>query len=242
MTVSVLVPYSNIGGCQHREAARSYVLAHYAEHHPDWELVEGGSPDPWSKGAALADAASRAPGDVLVLADADSFTAPAVLEEAVALVGECGWVMPHWQVFRFNQRFTVQVLDGFPPRPGRTHRSPYPGVVGGGITVLTREAWGTVGGVDPRFHGWGGEDEAFGWALQTLIGPGVRLKGRLWHLWHPPEVKGPKRRGLPASEALAGRYRDARGNPDAMRALIEEVRSGSEPTDDVARDDYPART
>jgi hypothetical protein len=52
----------------------------------------------------------------------------------------------------------------------------------------------------------------------------VRLKGRLFHLWHQQEPIGASRRGCPESEALAGRYKDARGNPEQMRQLIDSAR------------------
>lgn len=242
MTVSILIPYTNPTGCAHRQAARSYILDHYATHHPDWQIVEGDSGTPWSKGAALASAASRAGGDVFLIADADSFTDPDVVADGVQRVVDTnGWVVPHRGVYRLDKQFTADVLAGSPPRPSRTCRAPYMGVAGGGITIVPRSVWDTVGGIDPRFEGWGGEDLAFGWALETLIGPCERLRAPLWHLWHPLEPKGRKRRGSPASEALAGRYRDALGHPEAMRALVDEAKEvlrGPDQADDDARHDH----
>lgn len=222
MNVSIIVPYGP--GCPWREQAWAYVRAHYEREHPDWQVVVGTCAGEWSKGAALAHAYSDATGAILVLADADSFVAPAVLREAVRLV-EAGapWVMPHRWVQRLQRRFSEEVMAGAPPRRGRNCRPSYRGVMGGGIVVLPREAWETVCGIDERFCGWGGEDISFGWALETLVGPPERLDGELWHLWHPHP--SPKRRGSPASEALAGRYKEARGDPERMRALVDERRS-----------------
>lgn len=222
MTVSVLVPFGP--GCAYRQQAWTYVRGRYETEHSDWELLEGSCAGDWSKGAALADAYGRATGDVLVLADADSFVAAGTLRRAVAAV-EAGtpWVMPHLWVQRLSRRFTAEVLAGAAPRRGRNCRQPYRGVMGGGIVVLLRTAWETVCGIDERFCGWGGEDISFGWALETLVGPPERLDGELWHLWHPHPA--PRRRGSPASEALAGRYKDARGNPERMTALTDERRS-----------------
>jgi hypothetical protein len=218
--ISVLVPYG--GGCPWRERAWDYVRAHYEREHADWELVVGTCEGEWSKGGALADAFCRSTGSILVVADADSFIAPSVLLEAVRLVADGQpWVVPHTYVQRLHRRHTEEVLAGASPRRGRNARPPYRGVIGGGIVVLNRQAWGTVGGVDERFRGWGGEDISFGWALETLIGPCVRLDGELWHLWHPHPA--PRRRGSPASEALAGRYREARGHPQQMRAIVDRV-------------------
>jgi N-terminal domain of galactosyltransferase len=185
--------------------------------------VEGTCVGEWSKGQALADAATRAAHGVLVLADADSIVPADTLTDAVARVAAgAPWVMPHRKVYRLSEAHTARVYAGAAPEPRDTCRAPYAGVTGGGITVLSRATWDTVGGIDPRFVGWGGEDIAFGWALETLCGPGVHLAAPLFHLWHTQEFQGQHRRGSPESEALAGRYRDARGRPDKMRALIAE--------------------
>jgi hypothetical protein len=222
--VSIVMPYTSDD--EHRQAARRYVLGWYARHHPAWEIVEGTCAGEWSKGRALADAATRASHDILVLADADSIVPADILDDAARQVAAgAAWVVPHRRVFRFDQGPTEQVYAGADPEPNPTwcrNRRPYGGVTGGGIVVLSRSAWETVGGIDPRFLGWGGEDIAFGWALETLCGPAVHLGGPLFHLWHRQEAQGEHRRGSPTSEALAGRYRQARNRPEQMRALVAE--------------------
>jgi len=219
--VSVLIPYASTDAARAR--ARTYVLDWYTRHHPGWEIIEGPCAGEWSKGRALADAAGRATHDLFVLADADSVVPAGTLEDAAARVAAgAAWVMPHRKVYRLSQEHTARIYAGADPQPRDTCRAPYSGVTGGGITVLSRTTWDTVGGVDPRFGGWGGEDIAFGWALETLCGPGVHLTAPLYHLWHTQEFQGQHRRGSPESEALAGRYRDARNKPDQMRALIAE--------------------
>jgi hypothetical protein len=84
---------------------------------------------------------------------------------------------------------------------------------------MLRSTWENVGGVDPRFVGWGGEDIAFGWALDTLAGPHTNLGAPLYHLWHPLAVD--RRKASPETDRLAGRYAEANGKPEAMRALID---------------------
>jgi hypothetical protein len=219
--VSIVMPYTSDD--EHRQAARRYVLHWYAQHHPTWELVEGECPGKWSKGRALAAAVTQATHDILVLADADSIVPGDTLDEAARLVDAgAAWVMPHRKVYRLSQAHTERVYAGADPVPRDTCRPPYNGVTGGGIVVLSRATWDTVGGIDPRFLQWGGEDISFGWALETLCGPGVHLRAPLYHLWHKQEAQGDHQRGSPESEALAGRYRDARNRPDLMRALIDE--------------------
>lgn len=208
-----------------RARARAYVEEWYARHFPSWPLFVGEVPagEEWSKGAAVADALDRAgSADVLVLADADSFTSsPEELAAAVKAV-ELGrpWAQPHRLVFRLAEKETLE-LHRDPlrrPRMGKVCRAPYSGPLGGGITVLRRDVFELVRGIDRRFLGWGGEDVAFGWALETLAPGGARLEGALVHLWHPHPA--PNLRGSEASEELVAEYRRARGVPRRMAAVV----------------------
>ena len=229
MTVSVIVPFTP-GECADRDRAWDWVRARYLELHPTWELVQAGDAGlgEWCKAEAVAAAVECAAGDVLVVADADSFLAVEVLETAAGLVASDPnvWVCGHARVRRLTEWTTGRLLEHpvsiDPKWTSRKFltRSMYPGPPGGGITVVSRSAWDRVP-MDPRFVGWGGEDLAWGRALSTLVGPWRRLAGDLWPLWHPPA--GRCQSPAPASVALAERYRRAVGDQVAMTELIEEV-------------------
>jgi glycosyltransferase involved in cell wall biosynthesis len=230
MGASVVVP---VGGDEDewRRLARTWVVDRYATLHPDWELIEGCCARPWSKGAALADGVNRATGDILVLADADSYVPVDTLERAVGIVeaDPRKWVVPHGNVYRLKQDETLRVYDGAEAQRRQVVRPRYTGLPGGGIVVLSREVWDEVGGVDPRFQGWGGEDLTFGWVLCVLVGWYERLGANLFHLWHPHPA--PDLRGSPDSEALVAVYKAAwkvwkrTGDAGPMRALIDDRRS-----------------
>jgi hypothetical protein len=228
VTVSVLIPF---GGppCVWRARARAWVLDHYATHHPAWEVVLGHSPEPWSKGIAAMNAYARCSGDVLVIADADSYTDPATLatltEEVVA--GSWRWGMAHGPVHRLTSEATEALYAGNPPRldQGSCWKRIHNGVMGGGIVVVTRDAWETVGGIDPRYFGWGGEDESFGETLAALVSLPVRHIAPLVHLWHPPGDRKPSAE----TDALRDRYKAAWRNVAASRAIVEEFKGASWP-------------
>lgn len=220
MTVSVLIPFA--GECPWRLRALDWVRAHYEQ--LGWEVIIGqGDPGAWRKADAVADALSRATGDVLVVADADCWSND--IETAAAIVNDgTPWSVPHTRVYRLNQGATEKVYAGEEPSSALWRaRPPYRGVMGGGIVVIARDVYDDIP-LDRRFVRWGGEDDSWGWALRTLVGEPERLTAHLWHLWHPSVAPPNATRDNPPNNALAGRYKDAWQDRDAMRAIVEEAR------------------
>ena len=176
----------------------------------------------WCKARAVAEALTDVGADVLVIADADvtCSTTPDVVE---AVRAGAAWGVPHRGIRRLSQAATALALAGADPEhlsdydepPTRAH-------AGGGIVVVRRDVY-ELTPLDPRFVGWGHEDDAWGLALHTRHGRPPRGRGRLIHLWHPPQNRIDRRRGSEANLALFERYRKALNNPARMAALVAEI-------------------
>lgn len=172
-----------------------------------WYPVLVVAPDgPWSKGATLA-RASCVLSSIVVVHDADVLCEG--LPDAIEAVrGGAAWAIPHGDVIRLASDGSVE--------------EKHPGLAGGGIVVLTRKTFDECP-MDPRFEGWGGEDESWACALTTLYGPPWRGDADLIHQWHPPAPRVSRRYGNRANEALRQRYLHANGHPDLMRRLVTEA-------------------
>lgn len=217
MSVSVLIPWRS--GCPHREAALEWVRARYAQRHPDWPVIVGEHTEgEWCKAAAVADALRQTDADVLIVADGDCWSD--ALAPAVACI-EAGapWVCPRNVTRRLSEAATAGVLAGADPNMSMAlDRRPYSGIDAGGLVVLSREAYETAP-LDPRFRGYGKEDEAWSRALKVLVGKCLRLDAwPLWHLYHPPQDK----RLSDATKALDKRYKTS--TRPRMAAVVEEGR------------------
>lgn len=231
--VSVVVPFRPDGA--ERDRSWQWVQEWYAHHHPEWQVVEGMCPQgQWMKGAAVADALTRATGAALVIADSDCVIDPEALARAVHLVQtrQAEWVVPHHLVHRLDKTHTVRVLSGehaMPDLSGVTYaRKPYEGYAGGGMVVVDRSDYEASGGIPSAFVGWGAEDEALAIILDTLLGPHTRMGHDLVHLWHSP-VRRMRHMAYKANKTILGQIMQLADSPDDMWELVSHLAGGGDP-------------
>ncbi len=224
MDIEIVVPRG--GDCPYRERAWEWVRGQYETEHPDWALTEAPAPEgEWCKAAAVNPVVEASNGKIVVQADADLWCDG--LMEAVEVVERgASWSVPHLKVHRLSQGGTEAVLTGEHWRPQTLTQRPYQGFLGGGIVVARKEVF-LQARLDPRFRNWGSEDEAHAFALGCLFGKPWRGTADLIHLFHPPQERDNRRWGSRESWHLRRRYFEARRNPEAMRALLEEARCPS---------------
>lgn len=190
--VSVVVPWHNT----HPTRAQSWAwLRRWYEHHmPDAEIIEvqPGNGEEFNKPTLVNTGVQKASGEVVIVADSDVIPAvPGILQLAAQHALYAPWVVPHGQVFRLRPEPTTRLLGkpvtttAFPYTPLVRH--PYRGIPGGGAFAIRRELFMQIGGFDPAFTGWGGEDSAFGVVADSLLGVHLRYHHiPLLHLYHPP--------------------------------------------------------
>lgn len=225
--VDVVIPYA--GECPHRARALERVRGLYP-----WPVTIAHGGSPWSKGAAVMPVVEASSADVVVLADADVWTDG--IHEAVAeVVAGAAWAIPHRAVYRLTEVSTKALALGQPWEHLETAERPYLGVEGGGVLAIHRSLFMQVP-LDPRFLGWGQEDESWAVALRTVLGAPWRGHAPLVHLWHPPQPRVSRRRGNETSWRLRRRYVKAQHDPSAMRALLEEARVALNTHDQAVHD------
>jgi hypothetical protein len=218
--IAVVVPWAS--GCTHRERALTYVVQRWASERLPVVLGHS-SAERWSKGLAVADALRRTDASLLVIADADVWT-DGVFDAIQRVRSGSPWAVPHRMVHRLTPEATESVLRGrWFDESLPAAEPPYPGFAGGGMVVLPRSVYERVP-LDPRFVGWGQEDESWATALRTLVGRPWRGSARMYHLWHPPQERRNRRYGNINSVNLWRKYRAASGRPRLMDKLLEVPR------------------
>jgi len=187
MTIPVLVPWRPDGG--RRDDLWRYVRRTFWSVLPDFRIVTGRSPNgPFNRSAAVNDAAALAGNwRVAVIADNDTWVPPAQLLAAVAEATSSGRLTAAFcQVIELSRDYTDKLLDGSATLNdlGIDRVRTEPLCVQSSILVVPRELWDDVGGFDPKFCGWAGEDNAFWRACAILGGEPARIDGCAFHLWH----------------------------------------------------------
>jgi len=253
--ISLLVPFRPSASSPHRSRLWAWLEKYWSYELPDAEIVIGKCKTAtFSKTEALNDAASRATGRIFVLLDSDAYLRGSTIlhcaraiEEA-ARRGQKRWFIPYRRLYRLREAATELVLCSDPKWPFRFPFTPakddvesttsamYGHHFGAMVQIMPREAFETVGCMDFRFEGWGGEDVAFVRAVDTLFGKHKTLNAEVFHLWHPSigwnasnkMWEGQDRPG--ANSRLASRYHRATGDPRRMRALVDEVLKPVQPT------------
>lgn len=221
MNVAVLVPRRADGG--RRDRLTEWTNERWAQLHPDFKVIEGHHDEGhFNRSKAINNAAGQMPdADVFVIADSDSFVAPAQLTEAITTARRTGQVTFAYDRFAYvNRPMSDLIMDGYAG-------DWWPGVewtlagTCSSMVVVPGGLWREYGGADEGFVGWGGEDIAISLALQTFGGGMKRVHGEVWHLWHAP---APHTHDdvFPARMQL---YADAAYDRPKMRALVDRLRS-----------------
>jgi hypothetical protein len=97
-------------------------------------------------------------------------------------------LVPFRTVRRLDEASTKAIIEDGADIGGKLIKTPHRMVPGGGICVLHREHYEQAP-LDPRFVGWGHEDECWGLGLRHLLGDPTITGDILWHLYHPPADK-----------------------------------------------------
>ena len=221
---AVVIPWR--AGCSHREIALAWVTARYRA--LGWPVYLGEVEGPWRKAVGLQRAIETAEADVLVVADADVWCDEVANVVDLVATGQVPWGIPHLEVARLDAAATLRVIhSGLDPATVTFAEKPYRGRIGGGMAVIPRDLWDACP-MDPRFVGWGQEDESWGHALLGVAGRPARGRAPLWHLWHPPQPRRDRGIGSAENLDLCRRYLVAGRHPDQLAELLAEARSALE--------------
>ena len=194
--VSVLIPYKESN--EYREKNLSWIKSRYETIMPNAEICIGYyNEEPFSKSAAINNAAKKATRDIFIIADADIAFNIDKIKNAIESLNFSPWLIPYRSLTYIDLEKTNELCKRNPDI--RLNDADFQGCskidiingyqLIGGINIVPRKYFEKVGGFDERFRGWGGEDDAFQRALDYLCGQHSRLEMTMWHFYHPLEPK-----------------------------------------------------
>lgn len=186
--ISVLIPFKSDGG--YREKNWQWIKRRYETLLPNAEICIGSSDiEPFSRSAAINDAARRATREIFMIADADISFDTKQIELGIDALKDYVWVLPFVYSNFLKEDQTTWLLN---QEPSITMSDiDFTGChtctgINSQIVIVPRQYFEKVGGFDERFKGWGCEDDAFLMAMYKHCGANTRLDGfSTWHLHHP---------------------------------------------------------
>ena len=219
LTFDVIIPWR--AGCPYRKLNLDWIVNGLESFGHNVILGELEPDQPWSKARAVQAGLAQSTTEHVVISDGDVWSGH--LEQAVDMLAHFPYSVPFHEVKRLSPQATgVALMTG--DLGGKLQQQAYRGVEGGGLLAISREHYERVP-LDPRFVGWGQEDESWGMALSALLGKGWRHTEPLYHLWHPPQERQNRATGSEASRNLRNQYLRARRDLPRMQALVDEARS-----------------
>lgn len=219
-----------VPGKSSRQAIHDWVFDRYRTLWPDAEIFESEGPEGPPNRAAMRNHAIGAAfemggADVVLNADADVVPCFGPITEGLQSIerfpDKVKWVTPYTEYVKAGRTGSRKIMAGVQPsglKPSELGWRTNTGTAG--LMLITREAWETVGGYDETFTGWGWEDDAIVVALETLVHGVTKVTGTCVHLEH--ERSRTRVKEKKAMEPLFWPYDGARGNPEAMVALLRE--------------------
>lgn len=223
--MSFLIPFRSDD--KQRILTFDYIRECIGDDWPGCEIIVGDSPGEFNRSAARNDAASRATGDILIFVDADTYVPKTQIYAAARRVVSSAWAFPYDSYWAMTLGATERFIYGVNPTEGDAEyifpspETPAPSV--GGCVVVRRDAFEAAGKWDERFIGWSFEDRAFAAALETIVGPEVRISGNIYHLWHSaPETERFGQPHMEHNRMLYHEYLACAANPARMAQYLNE--------------------
>jgi predicted glycosyltransferase involved in capsule biosynthesis len=226
--LSALIPYKPDKG--RRDYLWSFVRQRYEQLLPQVELCIGyDDSELFCRAKAINEAAKKATGDIFMLTDIDLVFDPGLIDQILQTIQLYPWIIPFSNVSRLTKEVTDRFMaEGLQLNEIRLRKEDVEFskiVTGAYINVMPRSGFEAVGGLDERFKGYGFEDVALAFSLETICGKHCRLEGTIYHLWHAPASLYHK--NYQFSRDLCRQYKAAYRDVVQMKNLIRE-RSATE--------------
>lgn len=247
MSISILVPFRSNSVRDPRIKTWNWLRERWSHIMPEAEICEGTDHggQPFSKSAAINDAYEKSTGDMLIIADADSWVERGALITGIeAAQRKEHLVIPWMKSYRLTKKDSDYIMK-LAPGTKNVVTKPMKDITEGTgpapdsaamVLIIQRQAFERVGGFDPRFRGWGSEDVSFGLSCWTLLGRNEFVIGEAYALYHhrplakvqiPNEPDEHEMRHWHKDEGgrnfpLWHRYKAAQGYPGKMLPLCAE--------------------
>jgi predicted glycosyltransferase involved in capsule biosynthesis len=187
--VGVVIPWRDVG-CPHRNKAFDFIVSFYKSRFSEIILCDSGS-KVFNRAASRNRGVEACSSEIIVVADSDLFTPMSQIVEGIHISRNYyGQVRPFTTFGHMSKASTDYFLNQndfneLSYEKFQNLSAVWPGVHGG-IFIMQKKLWLSVGGMDENFSTWGGEDNAFNIRCENRLNNPVKtVDGYAMHLFHP---------------------------------------------------------
>jgi hypothetical protein len=237
MNIDVIIGHKN----SHHTRGRNldFILQYYRDHLPYCKLivVEQGSKSLhidadehiivddvnglYSRSMGFNEGFKESDGEIVIFTDNDCVPDPSVIESIYREFKKFEMIIPYKQVIDLEDVETLKLISGVDPEIIRYREfNGRPIVNHGGVTFIKRSSFIKVGGFDPQFVGWGGEDYSFFSKCDKKL-KWKRSDRDMYHMYHDREYKRAKNPEAEKNRLEA--HRIANMNLTALNRYIKKL-------------------
>jgi Glycosyltransferase like family 2 len=222
---SIIIPFHSKD--PYRKKALSVVMNYYKTLFPNTDIIiASDGNDPYSKSAAINKAVKKANTEFTAIVDADILCPKNAILSGLKLLEYFPLILPFNNVCDLSRLLSEKLYEkpNFSLNTSMLHgknRHNKKSVPVGGINLINKTCFMKIKGFDERFIGWGGEDDSFVAACDTICGPHKRLIGDVYHLWHP-SIKAKGNPYYSKNHLLTLEYFNAYNNKDEMMKILSK--------------------
>ncbi|MFI8686184.1 galactosyltransferase-related protein [Rossellomorea sp. NPDC077527] len=222
---SIIIPFHSKD--PYRQKALSVVMNYYKTFFPKSKIIVASEGNvPYSKSAAINKAVKQAKTELIAIIDADILCPKETMVSGLKLLGIYPLILPYNKVIDLSQHLSQLIYEK--PHISLIHsklhgkdRLGKKAIPVGGINLIKKSCFLKIKGFDERFIGWGGEDDSFVAASDTICGSHKRLNGCIYHLWHPSE-KGKGNPYYSKNHLITEEYFNAYNKKEEMMNILSK--------------------
>lgn len=188
MNFDIIMPWRH-NGCQFQLRNFNYSYKYYSQ--LSTPIIGESDSLIFNRSEARNNGVLNSKSENLIIIDSDNIVSIESIIKGINYIDEKKMIKPFTSIHYLNEKATINFFNGLKPSSLNDYDREYllPHQINlrnsGGIYIIKKYVWESLGGMNENFEGWGLEDSEFNLRFEKKYGKITFLKGNNYHLYHP---------------------------------------------------------